>query len=376
MAGTSRKRLLEDVRRVVIKVGTTSIMNDGKGIDDQFMDRAVDQVHSLREEGMEVILVSSGAIGIGIEVMGATPKPYEIPVRQAAASVGQSILMNEWQKRFDRVDMNVAQILLTYDFYSDRVRYLNLRNTISTLMEIGIVPIINENDSTCTNEIEAVFGDNDTLSAMVASKIEADLLIMLSDVDGLYDKNPKTNRDARLVSFVEDISPEIEAFGGNPISTRGVGGMRTKIEAAKICQMSGCHMTIVNHQEENIILRAVRGDEVGTFFRANESISKNRIRWILLAKPSGTIRVDRGAKEALQDSNGLLPSGVTGVDGEFKRGDIVEVACDGTVFAKGITDFNSDELRKVMGAQSDEIEEILGYMNYDNVIRQNNLGCL
>lgn len=376
MSSEERRQLLQDVNRVVVKIGTTSIMHDGQGIDGEFMDRVVGQVHSLREEGKEVILVSSGAIGIGIEVMGSSPKPYEIPVRQAAASVGQSILMNEWQKRFRRVDMDVAQILLTYDFYSDRVRYLNLRNTISTLMERGIVPIINENDSTCTNEIEAVFGDNDTLSAMVASKTEADLLMMLSDVDGLYDRNPKTNDDARLLPFIEEISPQIESFGGNPTSTKGVGGMRTKIEAAKICQMSGCHMIITNHEERNVVLRAVRGEEVGTFFRANEEVSKNRIRWILLSKSSGTVVVDKGARRALENGNGLLPSGVVGVTGEFKRGDIVDVVCDGVTFAKGITDFNSDELRKVMGAQSDEIEGILGYRNYDNVIRQNNLGHL
>jgi glutamate 5-kinase len=252
---TDRKQFLSDVNKIVIKIGTSSITKKGCddtkencSIDPGFMESIAFQVSELRKHGKEVILVSSGAIGVGLNELGIAPKPREIPIRQAAAAVGQSILMQYWSEAFSKYGMKVAQILLTYEFYSDRVSYLNLRNSISTLLEYGIVPIINENDCTCTNEIEAIFGDNDKLSAMVASKIDADLLIILSDIDGLFDRNPKTHSDARLLSLVERITPEIESYGGDPTSFKGVGGMRTKIKAAKICSMAGSYVLIANSE--------------------------------------------------------------------------------------------------------------------------------
>lgn len=378
-----RKKFLNEVNKIVVKIGTSSITKkncdstkENCSIDPDFMENIAAQIFELRKSGKEVIVVSSGAIGVGLYELGISPKPREIPIRQAAAAVGQSILMQYWSEAFAKYGIKVAQILLTYDFYSDRISYLNLRNSISTLLECGVVPIINENDCTCTNEIEAIFGDNDKLSAMVASKIDADLLIILSDIDGLFDKNPKTHSDAKLISLVEKITPEIESYGGNPTSFKGVGGMRTKIKAAKICSMAGCYVLITNSEIDNVLLRALSGEEIGTFFLAERHIRKNRARWIILAKASGTIRVDAGAKAAILGKNSLLPAGVIEVEGNFDRGDIVRLECEGRVFAKGITDYSSEELNKIKGAHTDEIESILGYSNYSNVIKKENIGIL
>lgn len=380
---TDRKQFLNDANKIVVKIGTSSITKKGCddtkencSIDPSFMDSIAFQVSELRKHGKEVILVSSGAIGVGLHELGIAPKPREIPIRQAAAAVGQSILMQYWSDAFSKYGMKVAQILLTYEFYSDRVSYLNLRNSISTLLEYGVVPIINENDCTCTNEIEAIFGDNDKLSAMVASKIDADLLIILSDIDGLFDKNPKTHSDARLLSLVEHITPEIESYGGDPTSFKGVGGMRTKIKAAKICSMAGCYVLIANSEVKNVVLKILLGEEIGTLFLAERHIRKNRARWIILARASGTVHVDAGAKAAVIGKNSLLPAGIVGIEGSFDRGDVVKLECEGKVFAKGITDYTSEELMQIKGAHTNEIEGILGYKNYDNVIKKENIGIL
>jgi glutamate 5-kinase len=380
---TDRKQILNDVNKIVIKIGTSSITKKGCddtkencSIDPTFMESIAAQVSELRKQGKEVILVSSGAIGVGLHELGIAPKPREIPIRQAAAAVGQSILMQYWSEAFLKYGMKVAQILLTYEFYSDRVSYLNLRNSISTLLEYGVVPIINENDCTCTNEIEAIFGDNDKLSAMVASKIDADLLIILSDIEGLFDRNPKTHSDARLLSLVEKITPEIESYGGDSTNFKGVGGMRTKIKAAKICSMAGCYMLIANSEIKNVVLNILSGEEIGTFFLAERHIRKNRSRWIILSRASGTVRVDAGAKAAVLGKRSLLPAGIVEVEGVFDRGDVVKLECEGRVFAKGITDYTSEELLKIKGAHTNEIEGILGYKNYDNVIKKENIGIL
>ncbi len=372
-----RTGTLGEIGSVVIKVGTSSITKDDFQVDSEFMDSVARQVKWIRSRGMEAIVVTSGAIGIGLDAMKVRPKPNEVPIRQAAASVGQSILMQKWTESFDKVGLKVAQVLLTYDFYSERVRYLNVRNTLNTLLEHGVVPIINENDAVCIKEIEAVFGDNDTLSAMVSSKLDSDLLIILSDVDGLYDRNPKLHADASLISEVHAIDEHIESFAGRPTTTKGVGGMRTKIQAARICNMAGCHMVIANHSIDDVIIRVLQGEELGTLFVADGEVRRIRTRWILLAHSNGTIDVDKGACEALTERHlGLLPSGVKDVEGVFKRGDVVDIRCDGRVFAKGITDYDHDELRKVKGAHTNRIESILGYKNYDNVVKGGNIALL
>lgn len=371
---TDRKEIFGNINKIVVKIGTSSISTDEGKLNRPFMENIAAQVAELHKQGKKVIIVSSGAIGIGIDILDFDTRPKEIPVRQACAAVGQSLLMQEWKTAFEKYKLKVAQILLTYESFSSRLTYLNLRNSISTLLSYGVIPIINENDSTAVNEIEATFGDNDKLSAMVASKMEADLLIILSDIDGLYDKNPKRNNDAKLLSLIEEITPEVESYGGSPTSMKGVGGMRTKIEAAKICYMSGCYMVIANSAVENVISELLLGKDIGTLFLANQEVQKNRIRWILLSKSCGAIEVDSGAKEAILNSMSLLPSGVTGVKGTFDRGEIVEIICEGKVFAKGITDYTSEELEKVKGWHTDMIADILGYKNYNHVMKKENIG--
>ena len=334
------------------------------------------QVAHLRKLGKTVIIVSSGAIGIGVIELNMQTRPREIPLRQAAAAVGQNILMQEWMMAFKKHDLKVAQILLTYEAFSNRMTYLNLRNSISALLDAGVVPIINENDPICVHEIEATFGDNDKLSAMVASKVEAELLILLSDIDGLYNKNPKKNEDAKLISTVEKITPEIESYGGSPTSTKGVGGMRTKIEAAKITSMAGCHMVIANSAIDDVVIKVTMGENIGTLFLARNGKFKNRTRWIILSKTSGKLIVDKGAKDAVKKGMGLLPSGIVEVAGMFDRGDIIEIESEGKVFAKGITDYTSSELARIKGKHSDMIEKMLGYKNYDEVVRKSNIGLL
>ncbi len=371
-----RRELFKDVKRIVLKIGTSSLSSEDGSFNRQLTEDIAAQVARLREAGKTVIIVSSGAIGIGCEELKMKERPREIPLRQAAAAVGQNILMQEWMAAFNKHDLKVAQILLTYEAFSNRMTYLNLRNSISALLDAGVVPIINENDPICVHEIEATFGDNDKLSAMVASKVEAELLILLSDIDGLYDKNPKKNEDAKLISTIEKITPEIESYGGSPTSMKGVGGMRTKIEAAKITSIAGCHMVIANSAIQDVVMKIMDGEDIGTLFLARDGKYKNRTRWIILSKTSGKLIVDKGAGEAVRKKRGLLPSGIIWVDGVFDRGDIVEIESEGTVFAKGITDYSSSELNKIKGKHSDMIEKILGVRNYDEVVRKSNIGLL
>ena len=376
MNSLDRKELFRYIKTIVVKIGTSSLTNEDGSFNKRLTEDTARQVAELRKHGKTAIIVSSGAIGIGVEELKMPSRPREIPLRQAAAAVGQNILMQEWMSAFGKYDIKVAQILLTYEAFSNRMTYLNLRNSISALLEAGVVPVINENDPICVHEIEATFGDNDKLSAMVASKVEAELLILLSDIDGLYTKNPKKNEDAKLLSTIEKITPEIESYGGNPTSMKGVGGMRTKIEAAKITSIAGCHMVIANSAVEDVILKVMNGDNIGTLFLAQNGKFRNRTRWIILSKTSGKIIVDKGAEKAVKKGLGLLPSGILEVSGLFERGDIVDIESVGNVFSKGITDYSSSELNMIKGKHSDMIEKILGYKNYDEVVRKTNIGLL
>ena len=367
-----RKTYLSNVETVVIKVGTSSITGGGNSVDTVFMDSVADQVKQLRDQGKKVLIVTSGAIGVGLAAMNAKPKPKEIPIRQAAASVGQGILMQKWNESFEKQDLTISQILLTYDFYSDREKYLNLRNAIQTLLEYGVVPIINENDVICIREIDAMFGDNDTLSAYVCSKMDADLLIILSDVDGLFEKNPKIHPEAKIVSVVDDLSL-VQEMAGDPTSRVGTGGMKTKLKAAEICHEAGCSMIIANSKAENVIVRAVNGEDIGTIFLPGVK-ERKKSRWIKAAHAKGTLVVDAGAAEKLLKGNvSLLAVGVRDVIGKFERGDVVNIECSGKTIAKGIPDYDSDDIFKIRGIRSDRIEAVLGHKSYDDVIRSENL---
>lgn len=370
-----RKELFKDVKKIVVKIGTSSLTKKDGKFNKDFARDIARQVSLLKSGGKEIILVSSGAIGTGCEALDFKERPKSIPLKQATAAVGQSILMHEWSQVFEEYGLKVAQILLTYDAFSDRKTYLNLRNSMSVLLELGVIPIINENDPICVHEIGETFGDNDTLSAMVSSKVEADLLILMTDIDGLYTKNPRKSKDAIKIPIIDEITPEIESFGGKA-GDKGTGGMKTKLEAAKIAQKSGCYMVIASSEEKDLIKRVVDGVDIGTLFLPKKNIERNKIRWITLSKAKGVIEVDEGAKKALEEKRSLLPSGVIKVEGEFDSGEIVEIRYNQIVFAKGITNYSDKELEKIKGKKTEEIEPILGYKNYNEIIKNENIGLI
>ena len=366
-----RRELLSGVNRVVVKIGTSSITEGGSIVSERFMDAIACQVSQLRSMGKEVLLVSSGAIGIGLKALNATPKPNEVPIKQAAASVGQGILMQKWNDSFQKYGMNAAQILITLSDYSDREKVLNLNNTITTLLEYGAVPIFNENDAIAVKEIGPVFGDNDSLSAVIASRADADLLVIMSDIDGLYDSNPRTHPDARFISEVTDID-SVESFAGGAGSRLGTGGMRTKISAARICRDAGCLMLIVSSSEKDVILRSVSGEDVGTVFIADSAIPKKR-RWLKSVNPSGRIVVDQGAAEAVLGHKSLLPVGIVSASGPFEAGKPVDIVCNGAVIARGIPDYSSEDINLIRGKRSSDVKEILGdRMTHKDVVRSEN----
>jgi len=367
-----RKELLGEVDRMVIKVGTSSITMGGSSASREFMDSVAKQVKILKDEGKEVLIVTSGAIGIGLKTMKVKPNPNDIPIKQAASSVGQSILMQKWNESFEKHGLITAQILLTMDIYSDRDSVLNLNNTIDSLLSHNVVPIFNENDAVSIKEIGAVFGDNDTLSAVIASRTDADLLIILSDVEGLYDKNPNLHSDAKFIQTVTEISKEIEEMAGDPITGVGVGGMKTKIKAASICKDAGCRMIIASNSVEDVIIRSVNGDEIGTIFVSDTLVSKKR-RWLKSARSKGTIVVDVGAEKAMLEHKSLLPAGIIKVEGIFGKGDVVSIVCNGKIIAKASPNYDSSEVDKIKGVHSNKICEILGYKSNDDVILSENI---
>lgn len=367
-----RRELLSDATRIVVKIGSSSIMRSKKAISRDFMDSVAEQISRLRAEGKEVLVVSSGAVAIGLKAMGVTPKPKEIPIRQAAASVGQGILMKEWGECFQRHGLTVGQVLLTMENYSVREQAVNLNNTIESLLKNGVVPIFNENDAVSDYEIK--FGDNDTLSAIVASRTDADLLIILSDVAGLFDKDPSSNPDAKLIPVVDDID-SVRHMAGKAVSGVGTGGMKTKVDAAEICRDAGCLMVIALSGEDDAVYRAATGDDIGTVFLTATGISKKR-RWIKSAHHSGTVTVDDGAASAVLAHRSLLPVGIRSVDGRFDKGAVVHIVCNGEVIAKGISAYDSEDLARIAGRRSSEIEGILGHKGHKDAILSENIALL
>ncbi len=330
------------VTRAVIKIGTNTICDEEGNVDSVYLDGIARQVLELERMGIQSIIVTSGAIGSGSSELGLDDVQKDIPHKQACAAVGQAALMLTYREVFARHNKSVGQLLLTYDAFSDRKVYLNLRKTVDALFELGVIPIVNENDVISTDEIGATFGDNDKLSALVASKVDADLLILLTDVDGLYDRNPETDKDARFIDTVDEITKDIEMMAGGGTSGRSRGGMKTKINAARIAMGAGCNTVIANGRVKDVIVRIVRGESVGTFFSA-KALYSNRERWILYASPRGKIMVDAGAEEALRDGGSLLPCGITSVEGRFKEGDVVRLG----TFAKGVVNFPSGEIMQL-----------------------------
>ncbi|MFA5313462.1 MAG: glutamate 5-kinase [Methanomassiliicoccales archaeon] len=350
-------------KRIVVKVGTNTLCKSEGGIDDVYIEGLAEQIIEMEKLGVQTILVTSGAIGSGSSELGLDGINKDMAMKQACAAVGQATLMMAYRDIFKMYGKSVGQVLLTYGAFSDRIRYLNLKKAIDEMFKLGVVPIVNENDVIATDEIADVFGDNDKLSALVASKMDADLLILLTDVDGLYDRNPLTDENAKLIRIVDEITPEIEHMAGGRKNERSTGGMRTKINAAKISMTSGCNMVIANGALDNVVLRIVKGEEIGTLFTAKKVYS-NKQRWILFASPKGKVELDEGAQKAVRDGRSLLACGIVNIDGKFKAGDVIRI--DG--FAKCITKCSSEEIAELV--QSCRGEHTNGKGN-NNIVAEN-----
>jgi glutamate 5-kinase len=369
----SRKNCFKTANRVVVKVGSGVLTKDD-GLNLRTIRSISRQICHLIEGGVEVVLVSSGAMASGVARLGLTKRPEEVPKRQAVAAVGQAGLIMEYEKAFARYKKKVAQILLTSDGLSNRKRYLNARNTLYTLIAWGVVPIINENDTVSVEEIK--FGDNDNLAAMITLLMDADILINLTDIDGLFTKDPRKNPDAQLIPVVSTIEKKIEKFASDIPGALGTGGMSSKITAARKVTAAGIPMVIARGGKPDILLKLFSGEEHGTFFIPKKERLPSRKCWIgFTVKPKGVVRIDAGAASAiLNKGRSLLPSGIVDVEGDFSVGAPVEFKNDADkVLGIGLVNYCAVDIRKIMGIKSDQIKARLGFKPYDEVIHRDNL---
>ena len=366
--------------RIVAKFGTGLLTSGTENLDLPVMSSLVDQIARLHGQGKEIVIISSGAIVSGRQKLKNIPERKNTPFKQVLASVGQSHLMYTYEQLFSQYDITIAQALLTKGDLTDRTGYLNARNTLLTLIELGIICIVNENDVVAIDEIkEFKFGDNDNLSAMVANLVDADLLALLTDIGGLYTADPHYNPQAQLIRRVDRIDAEIERMAGVAAGRQGIGGMMTKIEAAKLATSSGVNVAIVDGREPDILLRISQGEDIGTFFPARLNKMESKKRWMLSGLASkGKVTVDKGAVLALKEHNGsLLPAGIVKAGGEFYRGDIVDILDEqGKRIGCGISNYNSSDLAKIGGKHSDRIPSLLGYEYGDEVVHRNNMVIL
>ncbi len=372
-----RDELLAHAKRIVVKIGSSLIASRATGLRPEQIERLADEMAALRTGGREVLLVSSGAIVSGIKKLQLKEYPKSLPVKQAAAAVGQSRLMWAYEKAFERLGIQVAQILLTHQDLADRRRFLNARYTLTALIGFGILPIINENDTVAVEEIRV--GDNDTLASEVAHLVDADLLVILSDVDGLYTEDPRKNPSATLISLIPEITEDIERRAGTSSTFEGTGGMATKVRAAKKVGEYGVPTLIVNGERAGLLPSVLAGRPGGSLFLARERRLNSRKHWIAFTlRPRGHIRLDQGAVEALtKRGKSLLASGITDVTGQFEAGDPVScLDADGKEFAKGLVNFSSDLLNRIKGLKTQDIQRQIGPQEYEEVIHRDNLVVL
>jgi glutamate 5-kinase len=368
--------------RIVAKFGTNVLTAGTDRLDTELMSSLVAQVAELRKRGAEVLVVTSGAIAAGRHRLGLhDPKKdrKDMPFRQVLAAVGQSDLMQTYQELFARHDVTIAQTLLTRRDLADRLGYLNARNTLLAMLELGVVPIINENDVVAIDEIEGTkIGDNDNLSALVANLVDADLLALLTDITGLHTSDPRSNPAAELIPRVERIDAGVEALAGKTQSERSVGGMATKIQAAKLATGGGADMFIVAGKEPDVLVRLAGGEQIGTYFPAAADRMESRKRWMLTGlSVKGTVIVDEGAARVLRErKTSLLPAGVRDVQGSFQRGDAVAIAGPDGRIACGIANYSSEDIARIQGLRSERIEETLGHHYGSEVVHRDNLVLL
>lgn len=369
--GTSRD--FKNAKRVVVKVGS-GVLTLNHGLNLEIIETISLQISKMWDRGYEVILVSSGAIAAGVKKIGFKKRPEGIPARQAAAAVGQATLILSYDQAFGRHKRKVAQLLLTRDDLSNRRRYLNARNTINTLLDWGIVPIINENDTVVTEEIK--LGDNDNLSAMITLLMDADILINLTDIDGLFDKDPRIHTDATLIREVTAITREMEKAACGIPGNLGTGGMLSKLKAARKLARAGIPMIIAGGKNDNVLSKLVSGEELGTYFIPGKRRLNSRKCWIAYTMtPQGAICLDRGAEEAIiTGGKSILPIGITSVEGSFGMGAPVEIKDqNNNTLGKGLANYSSADIKSIMGLKSSLISKVLGSKPYDDVIHRDNL---
>ncbi|MEH6580952.1 MAG: glutamate 5-kinase [Halioglobus sp.] len=367
---------IAQAHRWVVKVGSALLTDDGRGLDGEMITGLVAQLVALRQRGCEVVLVSSGAVAAGIVELGWKRRPTALHDLQAAAAVGQMGLVQSYQSAFREHNLQTAQVLLGHDDVIARDRYLNARGTLKTLLELGVIPIVNENDTVVTDEIR--FGDNDTLAALVANLVDADALLLLTDQDGLYQQDPRQNPDAELVQRADAGAPELDAMAGEG-GALGRGGMVTKIRAARLAARSGTETIIAGGRVGDAVLQVAAGANIGTWLCTGKRPQTARKQWLAgMVQIQGSVELDDGAVRVLRElGRSLLPVGVSGLQGEFRRGDMVSCRdSNGLEIARGLVNYNADETRLIMGAPSREIESLLGYQGDDELIHRDNLVLL
>jgi glutamate 5-kinase len=365
---------LRAARRWVVKIGSALLTDDGKGLYLAGIERWVGQIAELHRRGIEVVLVSSGAVAEGMVRLGWKTRPHALHELQAAAAVGQMGLVQAYESQFQRYGLHTAQVLLGHDDISARDRYLNARGTLKTLVGLGVIPVINENDTVVTDEIR--LGDNDTLGALVATLIDADLLVILTDQEGLFERDPRQDPTAALVARGNAGDPQYEAMAGGSGGALGRGGMLTKVRAAKLAARTGAHTVIAIGRQENALVRLADGEELGTLLVAGQPPLAARKQWLAgLMQIGGQLTLDEGAVRVLRESGrSLLPVGVRSVGGRFRRGDLVScLDPDGREVARGLVNYDLDEARQIIGFSSDRIESLLGYQGDEELIHRDNL---
>ncbi len=365
---------LSKARRWVIKIGSALLTNEGAGLNAEGIQRWVDQMATLRQNGVEILLVSSGAVAEGMCRLGWQSRPHELHKLQAAAAVGQMGLVQAYESRFQKYGLHTAQVLLTHDDLSSRERYLNARSTLKTLLSYGVVPVINENDTVVIDEIR--FGDNDTLAALVANLVEADHLIILTDQEGMFDKDPRSNADATLIDEAPVTDSQLEAMATGGAGSLGRGGMLTKVRAARLAARSGASTVIASGRAENVLQRVRQGEAIGTLLYAEKAPVTARKQWLAgHLQLRGKLVIDNGACRVLRESGrSLLAVGVKAVEGRFARGEVV--ACvdeSGKEIARGLVNYNADEVNRIKGQASEKIESLLGYVGEPELIHRDNL---
>lgn len=379
------KALIKKAKRIVFKFGTNALSTDNGDLALSRLYSFMEDIAALRAQGKEVMIVTSGAVGVGKRRLGLTSAPDVVSLKQACAAVGQISLMKLYEDGFKQLGVVAAQVLLTEDDFSHRSRYLSLRDTLNRLLELGCIPVINQNDTVSTNElrgykekgVNVCFSDNDKLSALVASGMDADLLCVMSDVDGLYNGDPRKDKNAKLIDVVKGVTPEIEALGFCA-SSRGRGGMKTKLEAAKVVTRSGAAMIIAYGKKPGAVSAVFGPDFKGTLFLPVEDLPGKKLWLAYATNVAGGLTVNNGAKKAMcEKGSSLLPAGITAVAGEFEAGDSISILDEaGQEFARGLVNYSSKECRKIAGRRSEEIAKKIGYKNYDEAVHRDNIVLL